>query len=466
MPTPDSLQWRKRPMYVDYGAAALAVAVALFIARLMQAEYEFQPLTPFLCAIMFSAWLGGLKPGIFALALSLLLFHNFMLAPLYSSSTEKELPRLLLAASTALFIMSLTAAQRSAAEKVRTSERRYLLLFDTIPTMAWSLLPGGAIEFMNRRWLNYAGLSLKEALEDSSRTVHPEDFPAMTEKWLVNMAARAPFESEMRLRRADGAYRWFLVRTVPLKDERGNIVKWYGTSTDIEDRKQAENALRDAASQLQALSRRMVELQESERKELSRELHDRVGQTLTALSINLAILRQGQSGDDAEARSRLDDSAALVESSMQSIENVLADLRPQMLDDHGLRAALEWYARQFSARAEMAVSVRAAEPDERMAAEVEIALFRIAQEGLNNVAKHARASSVVIALDCRGAECVMSVTDDGTGLRAADEKADGMRPGLGMVTMRERAQAVGGEIRIETLPEGGTRLTARIPKRG
>jgi signal transduction histidine kinase len=149
---------------------------------------------------------------------------------------------------------------------------------------------------------------------------------------------------------------------------------------------------------------------------------------------------------------------------MQSIENVLADLRPQMLDDHGLVAALQWYARQFSARAGLAVSVRASEPDERMAAHIEIALFRVAQEALNNVAKHARASSVAIVLDCGGSEYMMSVTDDGVGLRAEPENADRTRPGLGMVTMRERAQVVGGKVGIEALAGGGTRLLARVPK--
>ncbi len=132
------------------------------------------------------------------------------------------------------------AERKLAEEAVKQAEDRVRLVIDTIPTMAWSLRPDGAVDFVNQRWIEYTGLSLEEALEDSKRIVHPEDLPRAVEKWHPNRAAGNPHEDEMRLRRADGEYRWFLIRIVPLRDEQGNIVTWYGTSTDIEDRKQAE----------------------------------------------------------------------------------------------------------------------------------------------------------------------------------------------------------------------------------
>jgi len=465
------------------------------------------------------------------------------------------------------------------------------LVIGTIPTMAWSILPDGAVDFVNQRWLDYTGFSLEKALEEVNRTVHPEDLPSVMEKWLVDMAAGEPCEYELRLRRADGEYRWFLIRTVPLRDERGNIVKWYGTATDIEDRKRAEDALRESeekfrqlaenarevfwmttpamdellyvspayaniwgrsleslrrqprsfmdaihpedreravavlaaqrvqgfeleyrvvrpdgsvrwirdrgfpvkdrsgkvyrvagvaediterrqagdavrrsAAELQALSRRLVELQESERRQLSRELHDRVGQNLTALKINLDILQTAlASQGNGEVRARVEDSAALLESTMDTIENVMSELRPPMLDDHGLAAALDWHARNFSRRTGIAVAVRAREPALRPALQVEIALFRIAQEALNNVAKHARAHRVEIALDHANGECVMSVQDDGIGFDGVEDASDKAKPGLGMVTMRERAQAVGGRFEVQALSGRGTQLTVRVP---
>jgi len=128
---------------------------------------------------------------------------------------------------------------KRAGDALRQSEDRLRLVIDTIPTMVWSLLPDGAVDFVNQRWLEYTGLSLEEALADSMRTVHPEDVPRVMEKWRTDMAVGEQCEYELRLRRADGEYRWVLVRTVPLRDEQGNIVKWYGTAVDIEDRKRA-----------------------------------------------------------------------------------------------------------------------------------------------------------------------------------------------------------------------------------
>ena len=345
-------------------------------------------------------------------------------------------------------------------ERQALSEQREELLrlvINTIPTTAWSLRPDGAVDFVNQRYLEYTGLSLEAALVDPTGVIHPEDKMRVMQEWLADVAAGQAFEGEMRLRRADGEYRWFLVRTVPLRDAQGDIVKWYGASTDIEDRKRAEQASRDAAAELQALSRRLVELQESERRALARELHDRLGETLTALSINLGMLNRR--GDSAGRAARVKDSLALVKAAAAAIENIAGDLRPPMLDDHGLAAALEWYGKQFSQRVGVAVSVQA-ERDTRLAPEVETALFRIAQEALNNVAKHARARNVAITLWRAASDVVMSIADDGIGLAAT---RPGERSGLGLVTMRERAQAIGGRFVVEPVSEGGTRLTVKVP---
>src|ERR1700736_4888913 len=135
------------------------------------------------------------------------------------------------------------AERKMAEEAVKRAEDRIRLIIDTIPTMAWSLRPDGVLDFLNQRWLDYTGLSLKEAIEEPTRTVHPEDLSRAMEKWLVVKDTSDSYEDEMRLRRADGDYRWFLVRIAPLLDEQGSIVKRYGVAIDIEERKQAEEAL-------------------------------------------------------------------------------------------------------------------------------------------------------------------------------------------------------------------------------
>jgi signal transduction histidine kinase len=142
----------------------------------------------------------------------------------------------------------------------------------------------------------------------------------------------------------------------------------------------------------------------------------------------------------------------------------MAELRPSMLDDDGLLAALQWYAMDFSRRTGIQICVPAAEPDARPPPQVEIALFRIAQEALNNVAKHAPGSRVAIDLRQEGREYVMRITDDGGG-RPADPPLPqrGGRVPLGLITMRERAEGVGGRFEVTALPGGGTRVTVRIP---
>src|SRR5580704_9710766 len=147
-------------------------------------------------------------------------------------------------------------------------EERLRLIIDTLPVMVWTLRPEGTVDYVNQRWMDYTGLTLEQEIQEPVGVVHPEDLPRVIEKWLADMAAGEPSEDEMRLRRADGKYRWFLVRTAPLRDEHRNVVKWYGVSIDIEDRKRAEEALRSSereqrhiAEQLERERARLVEAQ-------------------------------------------------------------------------------------------------------------------------------------------------------------------------------------------------------------
>src|SRR5260370_2927273 len=130
--------------------------------------------------------------------------------------------------------MAYIAEPKLAEGFLRQSQDSLRLIIDTIPTMAWTLRPDGVLDFVNQRSLDYTGFSLKEQIEQPTGGIHPEDLPRVMEKWLRDMAAGRPSDDEMRMRRADGEYRWFLVRTVPLRDMLATTVKWFGTSTDIE----------------------------------------------------------------------------------------------------------------------------------------------------------------------------------------------------------------------------------------
>ena len=143
-------------------------------------------------------------------------------------------------------LAGVTIQQQKAFDEIKKSEDRLRLVIDTIPALVWSSRPDGAVEYFNQPYLDYTGLSLDQAAAGWPRAFHPDDMAGMLEKWRALLEAGVRGEAEARLRRFDGAYRWFLFKTEPLRDEVGNIVKWYGLFTDIEDRKRTEEALRES----------------------------------------------------------------------------------------------------------------------------------------------------------------------------------------------------------------------------
>jgi PAS domain S-box-containing protein len=140
--------------------------------------------------------------------------------------------------------------RKQAEDELRKSEDRIQLIIDTIPTMVWSILPDATVDFLNQQWLDYTGLSLEQYTKVPMGPVHPEDIQRAVEKWLLNKVAGKAFDDEIRMRRSDGEYHWFLVRTAPLRDKQGKIIKWYGLSIDIEDSKRAKDELRAAYQRL------------------------------------------------------------------------------------------------------------------------------------------------------------------------------------------------------------------------
>ncbi len=263
--------------------------------------------------------------------------------------------------------------------------------------------------------------------------------------------------------------RWFLLLATPLKNgSQGAVV----SHLNITERKQAENekarlleAVSTQSQQLRALSARLVEAEESQRRQLARELHDQVGQNLTAVSLNLSLIQKAL-GDTLPQSDRikvhLDDSFVLVEEIGDRIRDVMANLRPPMLDDYGLVAALDWYGDRFAKWANLSVHVHGTEPSPRLATAVESALFRIAQEALTNVARHAQASQVVVRVETDNGLVRLVIADDGIGFETVGPSGDGGRPSWGLLGMSERAEAVGGSCRVISRPRQGTQVIVEV----
>jgi len=234
---------------------------------------------------------------------------------------------------------------------------------------------------------------------------------------------------------------------------------------DITERKRVQEALQRYTERLRALAAQLDEVTEAERRQLARELHDQVGQNLTALGINLNIVRMQMPGEAAApVRSRLDDSLSLVEQTTERVRDVMAHLRPPALDDYGLLAALHWYGEQFARRTDIAIAVEGEEPVPRLARRVENALFRIAQEALTNVAKHAQATHVRVTVEAEGGTLRLVVADDGIGFDPAHLSEPDEGRGWGLLTMTERAEAVGGSCRIESEPGQGAQVIVEVAR--
>jgi signal transduction histidine kinase len=222
----------------------------------------------------------------------------------------------------------------------------------------------------------------------------------------------------------------------------------------------AVEARRVNAAQIRDLLRRLVYAQETERRRFSADLHDLVGQSLTVIGMGIETLRSLLAGNlPKKADATFDDMARLLKETMGSVRAVMSDLRPPLLDDYGLYAAIEWHARQMATRTGLRVEVGGTKLEPRPPAEVEVALFRIAQEALTNVAKHAGASRATVSLSREDGRVRLVVEDDGRGIVPAANDSEDL--GWGMAVMHERAAAVGGLMRVESQGKG-TRIVVEV----
>ena len=360
--------------------------------------------------------------------------------------------------------------------------RLYRLIAESIPHIVWTARADGWVDFFNHRIYEYSGAEPRD-LEGWGWTegLHPEDRERCLAIWTRALQSGERYEAEYRMRRADGVYRWYHGSAVPLRGADGRIVRWFGTCTDIEQQvrsaqilettvEERTRELRDAdaqargyAADVRRLMDRLVATQESERRRVADDLHDLIGQNLTALGIDLTALRQRLRSDaEPGAGARIDAMRALVEKTIDAIRGVMTDLRPPALEEFGLAPALRWYVAEFSERTGMKASISAPAGDRRLPRDTELALFRIVQEALTNAAKHSEGGSVRVAITEEAGGIRLSVEDDGRGFANPVGARSARRGGWGLPAMRERAEAHGGTLRIE-FPGRGTRLIVEIP---
>jgi PAS domain S-box-containing protein len=488
-----------------------------------------------------------------------------------------------------IFAIIRDITERKEAEgELRRSDDSIRLIIDTIPTMAWSLGPNGIVDFLNQRWMDYTGLSLKQFIEDPARPIHPEDLPRVLARWRKEMTVGEQYDDEMRLQRADGEYRWFLVRTAPLHDEHGKLIKWYGVSIDIEDSKRAEDLLRESEQQFLSLFENMAEgvayfqmlfkdgklqdaiylevnpawenltglrnvigrkitevlpgiletdsefiqrsvrvaltgqperfeaysdllkkwlstsaycpkkehvivvldditerklaeetlkqsyeeirrltehlqkIREEERTSIAREIHDELGQQLTAIKMDVAWIDKKTPEETTDIKIKLKNIITLLDGSNQSIRRILSELRSRIFDDHGLLEAVEWLGRQFTEATGIPVKLTTPEKDIKVPEQIATCIFRVCQEAFTNITRHALAKNVSISINISEENIVAIVEDDGIGF---DTTCGQNKKSFGILGMKERVLSLGGKFDLVSSPRKGTKITVSLPYR-
>ena len=352
--------------------------------------------------------------------------------------------------------------RRRAEALLRESEERLTLAFEGAQEGVWDWnFETGAVVYSPRwkRMLGYGEHEIEPHISAWERILHPDDMSRAKQVHDAVLRGAPTYEGEFRLRHREGHYIHVLSRGFPVRSEDGRVVRIVGTHFDLTARRQAE-----AERAHTELLTRLVFAQEDERRRIAREMHDQFGEQLTALSTRIRMLKEA-CGEATNVRVHADALERVAQQLDRDVDHLVWELRPTALDDLGLRAALTNYVQDWSKRVGIAADLHTSGLlDERLPSDAETTLYRIAQEALTNVAKHARARHVDVILERRTDYVLLVVEDDGVGF---DPAAGGGTEGFGLAGMQERAALVGATLEIESAPDVGTtilvRMTANAP---
>jgi signal transduction histidine kinase len=354
--------------------------------------------------------------------------------------------------------------EQAAAQALAQSQARFDAIVRNTPGLVYQFVlhPDGRIDFP---WLSEGcsallGLSVLELQHDATlveRLILPEDRKGYLESMEVSRAAVSGWNWEGRIWiDAWKDVKWINLRATPHAID-GGAVQWDGIMTNISASKQEQQEVLRSRSRLAELTDHIEQVKEQERARIAREIHDDLGGNLTAIKMALAMLAARLPDDQPallEKANYLDD---LVDRTIEAVHRISLDLRPTMLD-LGIVAALEWQAREFEKQMGIACIFRCPEREILLDDDHATALFRIFQEALTNIAKHAGATRVTVSLRPQRAHLTLSICDNGRGIEAADR----LKPhSFGLRGMSERAKALGGTLSLSSAPGGGTMLTIK-----
>jgi PAS domain S-box-containing protein len=375
--------------------------------------------------------------------------------------------------------------RRSAAEALRQSDQNYQSLINSVQAVVWEAdAQTGQFLFVShqaQRLLGYPAARWQESSDFWEKHIYVDDRERLLQARTRALELRRGYTLEYRMMTFRRRLIW-VHDTVAVRQSDCRLML-RGVLVDITRRKLAEDQLHQAHEQLEKrvaertldlqhseqrlrdLSAGILRRQEDERKRISRELHDEIGQALTAIRLNLEIVQQMSQAADKKPRKWIADTQRLVEQTLDATRRFSAELRPALLDDLGLLPAVRSYVKNFVERTGLKVSLKGDDSLEQLSGEIKTTLYRVVQEGLTNISKHARARAVTIALVKKANVCELEVRDDGRGFRAPARTGRARSRGLGLLGIQERAHLLNGELSVQSKPGRGTRIRVVIPLR-
>jgi PAS domain S-box-containing protein len=360
------------------------------------------------------------------------------------------------------------AAHRFHVEKERRhNEERYRSLVTATTQIVWTTDAEGRVVDDLPAWRSFTGQSVEDLRNWGwINALHPDDRERTSAIWSAAVKARSLYETEYRVRRADGEYRDFAVRGVPVIEPDGAIREWVGTCTDVTERKRADEqlqvlneALSQRATQLRALATELTLAEQQERKRLAQVLHDGLQQLLVGMKFSVAAIRSKVKADAGLVK-RLEGLDAVVAESIQLSRSLAVELNPPMLSESGLVAAVKWLAEEMKRVHGLTVRVIAGSEVPADAEGVAVLMFQAVRELLFNIVKHAKVKSATVQVSpLTGNQVQVDVVDKGKGFAAASGRKQDVPTGLGLFGIQERIAHMGGRMEVHSAPGQGTRVT-------
>jgi PAS domain S-box-containing protein len=349
--------------------------------------------------------------------------------------------------------------QRQQEEALRASEARYRIFVDHATNGLFLHDGEGRVVDVNRHACESLGYSRQELIGKTPAAFDPDITPEIMAYRTSRLVKGETLAFDARQRRKDGSTFPVEVRVRPFEVDG----QFYALSLahDITERMKTEEALRNYAKQLRNVSQHMIDIQEEERRHLARELHDEIGQILSAIGVNLHALN---TVSDAASRPRLEESIGIVDLAIQQVHDLSLDLRPSMLDDLGLVSTIRWFVDRLAQRTGLELEFIAESSGDRLPADLEIACYRVAQEALTNVVRHAQARHVRVEFRQQEEDVQLVIRDDGVGFNLDAIKLGATRgTSFGLLGMEERVELLGGQIEFTSHPGHGTGIQVSFP---